>query len=108
MNYPNVHTPDGRGMLNHAPGAACVGAGAYADARPGGGVVTIYGANGDIVGTGHLVIGKMVTQGSAEYCVMPFQAALNSESDAYQAEYGDSGRITVEPSGLGEIVLNVG
>lgn len=94
-------------MNDHAVGAACVGGGNYAGARPDA-LLTIYGAGGDIVGTAHLTKGRMVTQGGAEFCVMPFEANLDKDSDAYQAEFGNSGRVTVDRAGLENIILNMG
>lgn len=106
MGYPNATTPDGGLMSGHAKAAECVGAGQAGDAQPGA-LVTIYGASNDIVGTAKLAVGHMVTQGASEFCVMPFSSTLNKSSDAYQVEFGNYGKKTVDSTGLGDVSITI-
>ncbi len=104
-NYANVHTPDGGYLGDHAPSAACIGAGQNGDAQPGA-LVTFFGADNNIVGTAKLEVGHMQTVGNAEFCVMPFESKLNKKSDAYQAQFGQAAKATVDPGNLKNLVLN--
>lgn len=44
--------------------------------------------------------------GGAEFCVMPFKGKLNKESDAYQAQFGNGPKATVDSAALQEVVLD--
>lgn len=105
--YPNVGAPDGNPFPggSHDSAAECIGRRQGGDAQPGA-LVTFFGADNSIVGTAKLAIGHMQTVGSGEFCVMPFQGKLNKKSDAYQAQFANGPRVTVNPADLGNVVLD--
>ena len=105
--YPHVGSPDGNPFPggSHDPGEDCIGRGQYGDVRPGA-LVTFFGADNAIVGTAELNVGQMQTAGGTEFCVMPFEGKLNKGSDAYQAQFGNGPKVTVDPAALQDVVLD--
>lgn len=74
-------------------GNVCGGTGGYSDIRPGASV-TVYDADGRIIGSGH--ISNSTTAGSPQQpdCQLSFAVEVPAGLDFYSVEVGRRGRVT--------------
>ncbi len=91
----------------------CFGRGGYDDIGAGTSV-TVYDANGKIVGTGALDVGSLVVRKDADYedwftgvCEFAFAVSV-PPSDFYQVEVSHRGRSTVQLAEAGNVTLSIG
>lgn len=90
------------------PGQSCAGTGAYADLRDGA-TVTVFGSDGETLGTGHLGSGTGTAEGDTVACVWRFFVPdVRADRDSYLVELTNRGRHRYDVSSIhGRVDLTV-
>ena len=86
------------------PNDACRGTSGYSDINRGA-EVTVFDADGTLVGAGNLETGTRDSPGGS--CVFPFTVDVDGGGDLFQVEVSDRGRLTFQRDELTDIALEL-